>query len=33
VSEVITAVILIAIIFVLGLALGYLVALFSERRK
>lgn len=32
-SEVITAVVLIAVIFVLGLALGYLVALFTGRRK
>ncbi len=32
-SEVITAVILIVVIFVLGLAFGYLVALFSGHRK
>jgi flagellin-like protein len=32
VSEVITAIILIAVIFLLGLTLGYLVALLSGRR-
>jgi hypothetical protein len=32
-SQVITAVVLIAVIFVLGLAFGYLVALFTGRRK
>jgi flagellin-like protein len=33
VSEVITAVIMIAVIFVLGLAFGYLVALFTGRER
>jgi flagellin-like protein len=33
VSEVITAVVLIVVIFVLGLTFGYLVALFTDRRK
>jgi flagellin-like protein len=33
VSEVITAVILIAVIFVLGIAFGYLMAMFAGRRK
>ena len=32
-SEVITAVVLIAVIFVLGLTVGYLVALFTSHRK
>jgi hypothetical protein len=32
-SELITAVVLITVIFVLGLAFGYLVALFAGRRK
>ena len=32
-SEVITAVVLIAVIFLLGLTFGYLVALFTGRRK
>jgi hypothetical protein len=33
VSEVITAVVLITVIFVLGLTFGYLAALFAGRRK
>jgi hypothetical protein len=33
VSQVITAIVLIAVIFVLGLTLGYLMALFTGRRK
>jgi hypothetical protein len=32
-SQVITAVTLIAVIFVLGITFGYLVALFTGRRK
>ena len=32
-SQLITAVVLIAVIFVLGIAFGYLVALFTGRRK
>jgi hypothetical protein len=32
-SQVITAAVLVAVIFVLGLAFGYLVALFTGRRR